>query len=100
MVWHADKVKIHVDDKENRRKRLFYLARHRGTQEADLVLGGFAESYLSGFDDDELDYFEALIGENDADLTDWLSGREEVPAHLAGTVFNLLLEYKNNLLRH
>ncbi len=89
-----------MEDQNNRRKRLFYLARHRGTQEGDLVLGGFAESYLSAFGDDELDQFETLIAENDADLTDWISGRGEIPRRLEGTVFQLLLKYKNSLLRH
>ena len=86
-----------MDDLENRRKRLFYLARHRGTQEGDVVLGGFAERYLSDFGDDELDQFETLIEENDADLMDWITGRGETPTGLDGAVFQLLLKYKNNL---
>ncbi len=92
-------VKKLVSKRENRRKRLFYLARHRGTQEGDLVLGGFAERYLSEFGDDELDQFSALIEENDADLMDWISGRAVIPTRLAGAVFTLLLNYKNSLVR-
>lgn len=81
-----------------RRKRLLYQSRHRGTQEGDLVLGGFAERHLEGFDGLELDQFEALVGETDADLMDWVSGRAAPPDHLGGSVFNFLVEYKNSLI--
>ena len=35
-----------------RRKRLLFRSWHRGTREADLILGSFAEAYLAGFDED------------------------------------------------
>jgi antitoxin CptB len=83
-----------------RRKRLLYLARHRGTQESDLVIGGFAEKYLAQFNTGELDQFEALINENDADLMDWISDRVKAPDDLNGTVLTLLVKYKNSLIRN
>lgn len=80
-----------------RRKRLLYQARHRGTQEGDLVLGGFAARHLDGMGPQELDAFEALIGQTDADLMDWISGRAAVPEALDGPVFHLLTDFKNSL---
>ncbi|MBV9585986.1 MAG: succinate dehydrogenase assembly factor 2, partial [Alphaproteobacteria bacterium] len=42
-------------DPDIRRKRLLYRAWHRGTREADLILGSFAEAHLAGFDAMQLD---------------------------------------------
>jgi antitoxin CptB len=89
-----------MDDLAIRRKRLLYQSRHRGTQEGDLLLGGFAERHLDGFDGEELDQFEALVNETDADLMDWILGRAMPPDHLGGAVFELLVKYKNSLIEH
>lgn len=86
-----------MNDPAIRRKRLLYQACHRGTQEGDLVLGGFAARHLETMSPADLDRFEALIGQTDADLMDWLSGRAAVPEALDGPLFNLLLDFKNSL---
>ena len=86
------------DDLAKRRKRLLYQANHRGTQESDLVIGGFARRYLESFGGDQLDRFEAIISLTDADLMDWISGRAEAPKHLQGPVLDLMIDFKNNLL--
>ena len=87
-----------MSDQDIRRKRLLYVARHRGTQEGDLVLGGFAERYVSGFDAGQLEAFEALLDQTDADLMDWISGRTAPPKSLDGPVFRLLMQYKENII--
>ena len=87
-----------ADELEIRRKRLLYQASHRGTQESDLVLGGFAQQHLDRFGLEELDRFEALINITDADLMDWLSGRVEPPEALKGDVLDLMINFKNTLL--
>ena len=89
-----------MDDLVIRRKRLLYQSRHRGTQEGDLILGGFAERHLDGFGGEELVQFEALVWETDADLMDWISGRAIPPDHLGGTVSESLVKYKNYLTEH
>ena len=65
---------------EIRRKRLLFRSWHRGTKEADLLLGSFADANLAGFSTEELDAYEKLIEENDADLWDWLIGQGTAPA--------------------
>lgn len=87
-----------ADQLEIRRKRLLYQASHRGTQESDLVLGGFAQQHLGRFGPEELDRFEALINVTDADLMDWLAGRVEPPEALKGDVLDLMINFKNTLL--
>ena len=58
-----------------RRKRLLFRSWHRGTREADLILGSFAEQHLAGFDEARLDHFEALLECPDAELFDWINNR-------------------------
>src|SRR5215469_2515586 len=51
-----------------RRKRLLFRSWHRGTREADLLLGSFAERHLAGFTPEQVDRYEVLLGAEDADL--------------------------------
>ena len=55
-----------------RRKRLLFRSWHRGTREADLILGSFAEQHLAGFDAAQLDRYEGLLNLPDPDIFDWL----------------------------
>ncbi len=66
-------------DDERRRRRLMYRCTHRGTKEADLVLGGFAKAHLVDMSAEELARFEALMEESDPDLMAWVGGQEEPP---------------------
>lgn len=79
---------------EIRRKRLLFRSWHRGTREADLILGSFAEAYLRGFDDARLAEYEALLECPDADLLDWLAGRSAPPAEYNTEVTRLLLAFR------
>jgi antitoxin CptB len=80
---------------EIRRKRLLFRSWHRGTQESDLILGRFADAHLAGFDEVELDRYEALLDCTDADIFDWVSGRAEPPAEHDHDVTRLLLSFSN-----
>ena len=55
-----------------RRRRLQFRCWHSGTQEIDLVLGSFAETFLERLDSAELERFEALLDCPDVDLFDWI----------------------------
>jgi antitoxin CptB len=63
-----------------RRRRLLFRARHRGTREADLMIGGFVARCIATLSDSELDELEAVLEYSDVNLADWLSGRRPVPA--------------------
>jgi antitoxin CptB len=69
-----------ADGLDTRRRRLVFRAAHRGTHEADLLLGGFVSSRIAGFSDADLDALEELMELPDADLADWLTGRRPIPA--------------------
>lgn len=62
-----------------RRRRLLFRARHRGTKEADLMIGGFVARHIATLTEAELAALEALLELPDVDLADWLSGRVPVP---------------------
>ncbi|MBV6632533.1 MAG: succinate dehydrogenase assembly factor 2 [Alphaproteobacteria bacterium] len=63
-----------------RRRQLRYRSWKRGTKEMDLLMGNFADAYLDGFSDEELDQFEWLLRENDPDLYNWFVGVSQPPA--------------------
>jgi antitoxin CptB len=79
---------------EIRRKRLLFRSWHRGTREADLLLGPFADRHLAEMTPGELDQFEALLEERDDDLYDWISGRAPPPTHRDGGVLRRLQDFR------
>lgn len=71
-------------DHETRIKRLRFRAWHRGTKEADLMVGGFFDAHHAGWDEAELDWFEALLEEQDVDIMAWAMGVQPCPAQWTG----------------
>jgi antitoxin CptB len=80
---------------EIRRKQLLFRSWRRGTRESDLILGRFADAHLAGFDEAQLDRYEALLDRADADIFDWVSGRAAPPPEHDHDVTRLLLAYGN-----
>jgi antitoxin CptB len=76
------------------RRKLGFRAWHRGTREADLLIGGFADRYLPNFGRDDLLRFERLLGEADPDLYDWMTGRCPVPPEHRNEVTALFAEFR------
>jgi antitoxin CptB len=89
-----------LDETETRRRRLNYLSQRRGTKEADLVLGGFADRYLATMVPQQLAQFEALLQEPDPDLMIWVGGLETPPEHHRTDLFYLLMAFKKTLASH
>jgi antitoxin CptB len=77
-----------------RRKRLLFRSWHRGTKEADLLLGSFAERHLGGFTPAQVERYEALLEADDADLLAWIAGRETPPPERESDVLRLLLAFR------
>jgi len=73
-----------MDDLEFRRRRLAFRAWHRGTREADLMIGGFADRYLPEWGVDELRWFETLLEEQEVDIMAWAIGTQAPPARFEG----------------
>lgn len=73
-----------AESRDIRIKRLRMRAWHRGTKEMDLLLGGWADAHLDSADDAALDLFERVLGEEDQDLYQWISGQRPAPDYMAG----------------
>lgn len=76
-----------MPDLDTRRRRLVFRANHRGTKEADLMIGGFVTRHAAAFSAAELDELESLLERPDVDLADWLTGRRPPPESLATPLF-------------
>jgi len=66
-------------DRDIRLKRLRFRAWHRGTKEADLMLGGFFDAFGEGWSEEQMVWFEALLEEQDVDIMGWAIGSIAVP---------------------
>ena len=77
-------------DRDARLKRLRFRAWHRGTREADLLVGGFFDRHHEGWDEAEIAWFEALLEEQDVDILAWAFGTAEAPGRFAGDMMGRL----------
>ncbi|MFS4437746.1 succinate dehydrogenase assembly factor 2 [Paracoccaceae bacterium GXU_MW_L88] len=66
-------------DWNDRRKRIFMRASHRGMKEMDILLGRYAQDALSDLDESQLDALETLMDESDQDLFLWVTGQRAAP---------------------
>jgi antitoxin CptB len=75
---------------DSRRRRLLFRAHHRGTKEADLMIGAFVARHIADFSEAEMDELEAALEHWDVDLADWLSGRRPIPPEHASPMLERL----------
>ena len=71
-------------------KRLAWRAHHRGTKEADLLVGGFFDAHHATWDADECMRFAAMLEEQDVDIMAWAHGTAEVPERYEGPMIDAL----------
>lgn len=76
-----------------RRKRLRFRCWHRGTREADMVFGPFADAHLGAFDEERLGRLERLLDAQDPDLYDWITLRRPAPQEHDHDVLRMLIEF-------
>jgi antitoxin CptB len=67
------------DGLDERRRRLLFRSWHRGLREMDLIMGRFADAWISRLSDSELDDYERLIEISDPELLAWIMGTADVP---------------------
>ncbi|MGR6327629.1 FAD assembly factor SdhE [Sphingomonas sp. XXL09] len=75
-------------DHATRLKRLKFRAWHRGTKEADLMIGGFFDAHGPRLSPAELDWFEALLEEQDVDIMGWAIGSLPCPDRWQGPMMD------------
>jgi antitoxin CptB len=74
----------------HRLRRLKFRAWHRGTREADYMIGCFFDRYGGGWDEAEIAWFERLLDEEDADIMGWALGTFAIPSEYAGPQMDAL----------
>jgi len=67
-----------------------------GSNENDILFGGFAAKYLTSLSPEQLDRFEALLAETDNDLFNWVTAREPVPERLDHDVMRMIQAFVQN----
>lgn len=85
-------------DREIQRKRIKYRATHRGTKEADAIIGGFVAANIQDLSDDQLDALEVFLDCSDPDISDWLRGVPPLPEGSKLKILKLLQTYQQSLL--
>ncbi|MEM7651482.1 MAG: succinate dehydrogenase assembly factor 2 [Pseudomonadota bacterium] len=79
---------------EKTRKRLIFRSEHRGTKEMDMLMGTFARKYVPDFSEAELAQYDEILKENDPNLYNWITGKEDPPANVVSDVFDKLKAHK------
>jgi len=77
-------------NRADRLKRLRFRAWHRGTREADLLIGGFFDRHHDAWGDDDAARFEALLEEQDVDIMAWALGTALPPERYQGDMMRRL----------
>lgn len=79
-----------MNERDLRLRRLRFRAWHRGTREADFVVGGFFDRYGDSWAEDEIAWFEALIDEQDVDILAWAMGTASAPSRYEGAMMDAM----------
>ena len=70
--------------------RARFRAWHRGTREADYMIGGFFDRHHAKWGEAELVWFEALLDEDDVDVMAWAMRARPAPERYAGPMLRAL----------
>ena len=71
-------------------KALKYRAWHRGTREADMMIGGFFDAHHGAWGPHERALFAALLTETDVEIMAWAIGTEPVPERFVGPMMDAM----------
>ena len=71
-------------------RALKYRAWHRGTREADMMIGGYFNAHHAGWNQAAIDWFADLLKEQDVDIMAWAIGTLPVPARVEGPMMTAL----------
>ncbi len=75
-------------DADPYRRKLHYRAHHRGTREADAMVGGFFDQCSANWGEAEYEWFERLIDEEDVDIMAWALGTAPPDPAFAGPLMD------------
>ena len=79
-------------------RALKYRAWHRGTREADMLVGGFFDAHHDAWDAHDRALFAALLMETDVDIMAWAIGTAPPPVRFRGPMMDRLQAL--NFIKH
>jgi antitoxin CptB len=85
-------------DRDARLRRLHFRAWHRGTKEADMLIGGFLDRHASRWNDEEIAWYEALLEEQDVDIMAWAIGTSPPPERFRSEIMQQM--HKLDYIKH
>ena len=71
-------------------RRLHWRAHHRGTREADMLIGGFFDAHNASWDAGQRALFNDLLNEQDVDIMAWAVGTAPPPERFAGPMIEAM----------
>jgi antitoxin CptB len=71
-------------------RKLHYRAHHRGTREADAIVGGFFDAGIAKWSVEDIAWFERLLEEQDVDIMGWAMGTIAVPTEFRGPMMDAM----------
>lgn len=71
-------------------KRLAWRAHHRGTKEADMLIGGFFDAHHASWSAVECALFDEMLKEQDVDIMAWAHGTAVPPERFEGPMVEAL----------
>ena len=77
-------------ENKQRLARMKFRAWHRGTREADYMIGGFFDTYHAEWDEAAMAWFEALLDHDDVDVMAWALKTQTAPEQFHGPLLEQL----------
>lgn len=71
-------------------RALKYRAWHRGTREADIMIGGYFDAHHAAWSAADRAWFADLLDEQDVDIMAWAIGTDAAPARFHGPMLDAL----------
>ena len=71
-------------------KRLAWRAHHRGTREADILVGGFFDAHHQQWGSRDRALFAEMLDEQDVDIIAWATGTAQAPERFQGPMLEAL----------
>ena len=78
---------MHLDEEL---RALKYRAWHRGTREADMMIGGYFDAHAETWGKEARLWFSDLLNEQDVDVMAWAIGTAEAPERFQGPMLEAL----------
>ena len=79
---------------DDHRKKLRFRAWRRGFREMDLLMGSFADRFMTDMSDEEVDEFERLLATPDWEVYAWIIGQKPIPDNHKSDVLDRLIAFR------